>query len=34
MTKMNALESLMIASFARGLSVRDVEAALAKALGD
>ena len=33
-TKMNALESLVIASFARGLSVRDVEAALAKALGD
>jgi putative transposase len=31
---MNALESLAIASFARGLSVRDVEAALAKALGD
>ena len=31
---MNALESLVIASFARGLSVRDVEAAMAKALGD
>ena len=34
MTKMNALESLVIASFVRGLSARDVEAALAKALGD
>jgi transposase-like protein len=33
-TKTNALESLVIASFARGLSVRDVEAALAEALGD
>ena len=33
-TKMNALESLVIASFVRGLSVRDVEAALAKAPGD
>jgi len=31
---MNALESLVIASFVRGLSVRDVEAALDKALGD
>ena len=31
---MNALESLVIASFVRGLSVRDVEAALAKAPGD
>ena len=34
MTKTNALESLVIASFVRGLSVRDVEAALAEALGD
>jgi len=33
-TKTNALESLVIASFVRGLSVRDVEAALAEALGD
>ena len=33
-TKTNALETLVIASFARGLSVRDVEAALAGALGD
>jgi len=33
-TKTNALESLVIASFIRGLSVRDVEAALADALGD
>ncbi len=33
-TKTNALESLAIASFVRGLSVRDVEAALAEALGD
>ena len=33
-TKSNALESLVIASFVRGLSVRDVEAALAEALGD
>ena len=33
-TKTNALESLVIASFVRGLSVRDVEAALAGALGD
>ncbi len=33
-TKTNALESLVIASFIRGLSVRDVEAALAEALGD
>ena len=32
-TKTNALESLVIASFVRGLSVRDVEAALAEALG-
>ena len=34
MTKTNALETLVIASFVRGLSVRDVEAALAEALGD
>jgi putative transposase len=33
-TKTNALESLVIASFVRGLSVRDVEATLAEALGD
>jgi len=33
-TKTNALESLVIASFVRGLSVRDVEATLADALGD
>jgi putative transposase len=33
-TKTYALESLVIASFVRGLSVRDVEAALAEALGD
>ena len=33
-TKTNALESLVIASFVRGLSVRDVEAALAEALGE
>jgi putative transposase len=33
-TKTNALESLVIASFVRGLSVRDVEAALAEALCD
>jgi transposase-like protein len=33
-TKTNALESLVIASFVRGLSGRDVEAALAEALGD
>ena len=32
-TKTNALESLVIAGFVRGLSVRDVEAALAEALG-
>jgi Transposase, Mutator family len=32
--KTNALESLVIASFVRGLSVRDVEASLAEALGD
>ncbi|WP_159851209.1 IS256 family transposase [Nocardia sp. CY41] len=33
-TKTHALESLVIASFVRGLSVRDVEAAFADALGD
>ena len=33
-TKTSALESLVIASFVRGLSVRDVEATLAEALGD
>ncbi len=33
-TKTNALESLVIASFIRGLSMRDVEATLAEALGD
>lgn len=33
-TRTNALESLVIASFVRGLSVRDVEATLAGALGD
>jgi putative transposase len=33
-TRTNALESLVIASFIRGLSVRDVEAAIAEALGD
>jgi transposase-like protein len=33
-TKTNALESLVIASFVRGLSVRDVEATLGDALGD
>jgi putative transposase len=32
-TKTNALESLVIAGFIRGLSVRDVEATLAEALG-
>jgi hypothetical protein len=32
-TKTNALETLVIAGFVRGLSVRDVEAALAEALG-
>jgi len=32
-TKTNALESLVIAGFVRGLSVRDVEATLAEALG-
>jgi putative transposase len=33
-TKTNALETLVIASFVRGLPVRDVEAAVAEALGD
>jgi transposase-like protein len=33
-TKTHALECLVIASFVRGLSVRDVEAALADALGE
>jgi putative transposase len=33
-TRTNALESVVIASFVRGLSVRDVGAALAGALGD
>lgn len=33
-TRTNALETLVIASFVRGLSVRDVEAALAESLGD
>jgi putative transposase len=33
-TKTTALESLVIVSFVRGLSVHDVEAALAEALGD
>jgi transposase-like protein len=33
-TKTSALKSLVIASFIRGLSVRDVEATLADALGD
>ena len=32
--QINALESLVIASFVRGLSVRDIAAALAEALGD
>lgn len=32
-TKTNALEALVIAGFVRGLSVRDVEAALMEALG-
>jgi len=32
-TKTNALEALVIAGFVRGLSVRDVEAALTEALG-
>jgi putative transposase len=33
-TKTNALETLVIASYVRGLSTRDVEAALAEALGE
>lgn len=33
-TRTNALESLVIAGFVRGLSVRDVEATLAEALGE
>jgi putative transposase len=33
-TRTNALETLVIASFVRGLSVRDVEAALAEELGN
>lgn len=33
-TRTNALETLVIAAFVRGLSVRDVEATLAEALGD
>jgi len=33
-SKTNALETLVIASFVRGLSTRDVEAALAEALGE
>jgi transposase-like protein len=33
-TKTNALETLVIAAFVRGLSVRDMEATLAEALGD
>jgi len=33
-TKTNALETLVIASFVRGLSVRDVKATLADALGE
>jgi len=33
-TKTNALETLVIAAFVRGLSERDVEATLAEALGD
>jgi hypothetical protein len=32
-SRTNALEALVLASFVRGLSVRDVEAALAEALG-
>ncbi|MDA3665016.1 IS256 family transposase, partial [Mycobacterium xenopi] len=34
MTKTNALESLVIAGFVRGLSTRDVEATLVEALGE
>jgi transposase-like protein len=33
-TKTNALEALVIAGFVRGLSTRDVEAALTEALGE
>ena len=33
-TKTNALESLVIAGFVRGLSTRDVEATLVEALGE
>lgn len=33
-TKTNALEALVIAGFVRGLSTRDIEAALAEALGE
>jgi putative transposase len=33
-TKTNALESLVIAGFVRGLSTRDVEAVLTEALGE
>ena len=33
-TRTNALESLVIAGFVRGLSTRDVEAALVEALGE
>lgn len=33
-TRTNALETLVIASFVRGLSVRDVQATLAETLGD
>jgi putative transposase len=33
-TKTNALETLVIAAFVRGLSVRDVQATLAETLGD
>jgi putative transposase len=33
-TRTNALETLVIAAFVRGLSVRDVQATLAEALGD
>lgn len=33
MCRTNALESFVIAGFVRGLSVRDVEATLAEALG-
>ena len=33
-SRTNALESLVIAGFVRGLSVRDVEASIREALGD